>query len=46
MPAKMSEIKSIAKKWIPIIEDAAEALGSSINGKKCGELWRYWYPEF
>ncbi len=39
MPAKMSEIKSIAKRYkIPIIEDAAEALGSSINGKKCGSF--------
>ena len=37
MPAKMNEIISIAKKYdIPIIEDAAEALGSSINGVKCG----------
>src|SRR6185437_1586999 len=37
MPAKMNEILSIAEKYeIPVIEDAAEALGSSINGKKCG----------
>jgi len=37
MPAKMEEIISIAKQYeIPIIEDAAEALGSSIEGKKCG----------
>ena len=37
MPAKMNEIISIAKKYeIPVIEDAAEALGSSILGKKCG----------
>jgi dTDP-4-amino-4,6-dideoxygalactose transaminase len=37
MPAKMDEIITIAKKYdIPIIEDAAEALGSSILGKKCG----------
>lgn len=37
MPAKMDEIMSIAKKYeIPVAEDAAEALGSSINGKKCG----------
>ncbi len=39
MPAKMSEIISIATQYeIPIIEDAAEALGSSINGKKCGSF--------
>lgn len=37
MPAKMNEIKAIAKKYeIPIVEDAAEALGSTINDKKCG----------
>lgn len=37
MPARMEELISIAKKYeIPLIEDAAEALGSSILGKKCG----------
>ena len=37
MPAKMDEIMAIANAYeIPIIEDAAEALGSSINGKRCG----------
>ncbi len=37
MPAKMQEISAIAEKYeIPVIEDAAEALGSSILGKKCG----------
>ena len=37
MPAKMKEIVDIAAAYeIPVIEDAAEALGSSINGKKCG----------
>lgn len=37
MPAKMDEISAISKKYeIPVIEDAAEALGSSIFGKKCG----------
>lgn len=37
MPARMNEIITIAEKYnIPVIEDAAEALGSSINGKKCG----------
>lgn len=39
MPAKMSEIKKISKEFnIPIIEDAAEALGSSIENKKCGSF--------
>jgi len=37
MAAKMEAIISIAEKYdIPVVEDAAEALGSSINGKKCG----------
>ncbi len=37
MPAKMVEIMAIAEKYtIPVIEDAAEALGSTINGQKCG----------
>lgn len=37
MPAQMNEISAIAQKYeIPIIEDAAEALGSSINGRMCG----------
>ena len=37
MPAKMEEIIAVANKYgIPVIEDAAEALGSGIHGKKCG----------
>jgi dTDP-4-amino-4,6-dideoxygalactose transaminase len=37
MPAKMGEIMEVAQRYgIAVIEDAAEALGSSINGKKCG----------
>ncbi len=37
MPAKMSEIMQIAEKYdIPVIEDAAEALGSSIRNRSCG----------
>jgi dTDP-4-amino-4,6-dideoxygalactose transaminase len=33
----MGEISAIAAKYgIPVIEDAAEALGSQINGKMCG----------
>ena len=37
MPAKIVEILAIAKKYqIVLIEDAAEALGSSYNGQKCG----------
>ncbi len=37
MPAKMDVIIEIASRYqIPVIEDAAEALGSGINNKKCG----------
>ena len=37
MPYKVDEIHEIAKKYsIPVIEDSAEALGSTYNGKKCG----------
>ncbi len=37
MPAKMGVIKAIAKKYeISLMEDAAEALGSSIKNIKCG----------
>lgn len=37
MPAKLDEIIAIAKKYeILLIEDAAEALGSTYNGQKCG----------
>ena len=39
MPAKMKEIMAIAQRYnIPVIEDAAEALGSSIDGKACGSF--------
>lgn len=39
MPAKMQEIISITREFdIPVIEDAAEALGSSLNEKPCGNL--------
>jgi len=37
MPAKIDEISAIAKKYeITLIEDAAEALGSTYKGQKCG----------
>jgi dTDP-4-amino-4,6-dideoxygalactose transaminase len=39
MPAKMDEIKKLADDYsIPIIEDAAEALGSSFKGVYCGNF--------
>ena len=37
MPANMAEIQRVADQYdIPVLEDAAEALGSSIDGRKCG----------
>lgn len=37
MPAKMDEILAVGKKFgIPVIEDAAEALGSTYKGRACG----------
>ena len=37
MPAKIGEILEIAREYeIPVIEDAAEALGSTYQGKHCG----------
>jgi dTDP-4-amino-4,6-dideoxygalactose transaminase len=42
MPAKMDEIIAIAKEFqIPVIEDAAEALGSTYKGKACGTFGRF-----
>lgn len=39
MPSKMDEIMSISKKYdIPVIEDAAEALGSSYKDQKMGSF--------
>lgn len=37
MPAKLNEITEIANRYeIPLIEDAAETLGSTFKGQKCG----------
>ena len=42
MPAKMNEIVEIAAHYgIPVLEDAAEALGSEYHGKKCGTIGNY-----
>lgn len=42
MPAMMDEILAVAAKWgIPVVEDAAEALGSEYKGKKCATLGDY-----
>ncbi|WP_276803598.1 DegT/DnrJ/EryC1/StrS family aminotransferase [Odoribacter laneus] len=42
MPAKMDEICAIAEKYeIPVVEDAAEALGSEYKRRKCGTFGTY-----
>nr|WP_314494030.1 aminotransferase class I/II-fold pyridoxal phosphate-dependent enzyme [uncultured Chryseobacterium sp.] len=42
MPAKMDAIIAIAEKYeIPVIEDAAEALGSTYKGRACGTFGRF-----
>jgi dTDP-4-amino-4,6-dideoxygalactose transaminase len=42
MPAKFEELLKISQTYeIPLIEDAAEALGSSINGRACGTFGQY-----
>lgn len=42
MPAKIDEILAVARKWeIPVMEDAAEALGSRYQGRCCGTFGRY-----
>lgn len=42
MPANMEKIIAIAQKYeIPLVEDAAEALGSYYNGEKCGTFGKF-----
>jgi dTDP-4-amino-4,6-dideoxygalactose transaminase len=42
MPAKMKDIIEIANKFnVPVIEDAAEALGSNIEGDPCGSFGEF-----
>lgn len=42
MPYKVDEISAIAEKYnIPVIEDAAEALGSTYKGKAAGTFGRF-----
>ena len=42
MPAKLDAICAIASKYnIPVLEDAAEGLGSEFNGQKCGTFGTY-----
>ena len=42
MPAKMDEIMAIAKEFkIPVLEDAAEALGATYRGQMCGTMGEF-----
>lgn len=42
MPAKLDEILAIAKRYnIPVLEDAAEALGSEYKGQRCGTFGEF-----
>ncbi|MBD5230209.1 MAG: aminotransferase class V-fold PLP-dependent enzyme [Bacteroidales bacterium] len=42
MPAKMNEIIAVAQEYgIPVVEDAAEAIGSEYCGHKCGTIGRF-----
>ena len=42
MPAKINEIMAIARKYeIPVVEDAAEGMGSKYNGQVCGTFGKY-----
>lgn len=42
MPAKMDEILAVAAEFdIPLIEDAAESLGSTYKGRSCGTFGRF-----
>lgn len=42
MPAMMDEIMTVANRYsIPVVEDAAEALGSEYKGRRCGTIGLY-----
>ncbi|WP_242134067.1 aminotransferase class I/II-fold pyridoxal phosphate-dependent enzyme [Aestuariivivens marinum] len=47
MPGKIDDIVAVSKKYnIPIVEDAAEALGSRYKGQKCGTFGDYGVVSF
>jgi dTDP-4-amino-4,6-dideoxygalactose transaminase len=42
MPARMDEIMQVAARYeIPVLEDAAEALGSTFRGQRCGTFGEF-----
>lgn len=42
MPARIDEIMEVAQRYdIPVMEDAAEAIGSEYKGRKCGTYGAY-----
>lgn len=42
MPARHDEIRQVAMRYgVPVIEDAAEALGSVYSGRFCGDIYGY-----
>jgi dTDP-4-amino-4,6-dideoxygalactose transaminase len=42
MPARMDEIMRVATKYqIPVLEDAAEALGATFRGQRCGTFGEF-----
>jgi dTDP-4-amino-4,6-dideoxygalactose transaminase len=42
MPYKVDAVQAVAQKYdIPVVEDSAEALGSTYKGQKCGTFGRF-----
>ena len=42
MPVDYDRVMAVARKWdIPVLEDAAEAFGSSYGGRRCGTFGRF-----
>lgn len=42
MPYKVEAVQAVAQKYnIPVVEDSAEALGSTYKGQKCGTFGRF-----
>lgn len=42
MPVDYDKVMKVAEKWgIPVLEDAAEAFGSSFRGRRCGTFGRF-----